>query len=64
MPISLSYAQITAQALNAVLSQRDAAAHLGRDTLAPRQDGAGRGNRTVKTALGGTMRGGGDILIT
>ncbi|WP_186029423.1 hypothetical protein [Burkholderia gladioli] len=35
-----------------------------RDTLEPRQDGAGRGNRTVKTALGGTMRGGGDIPIT
>lgn len=64
MSVSLTYAQITAQALNAVLSQRDAAAHFGRDTLEPRQDGAGRGNRTVKTASAGAMRGGGDLPIT
>ncbi|MGZ0002897.1 hypothetical protein [Burkholderia gladioli] len=31
MSVSLNYAQITAHALNAVLSQRDAAAHLGPD---------------------------------
>ncbi|BCQ57994.1 hypothetical protein [Burkholderia gladioli] len=35
-----------------------------RDKLEPRQDGAGRSNRTVTTALAGTMRGGGDIPIT
>ncbi|WP_124084090.1 hypothetical protein [Burkholderia gladioli] len=35
-----------------------------RDTLAPRQDGAGQGNRPVKTAWADTTRGGGDIPIT
>ncbi|MDN7755037.1 hypothetical protein [Burkholderia gladioli] len=35
-----------------------------RDKLEPRQDGADRGNRTVKAALAGTMRGGGDTPIT